>query len=225
MRRKYNKSNLEEILSENELTEIFTDKAKAYLSIRKFHNTEVVLYDKDELTVLSIVIEGKLKVVPSSMEGKNTLVDFIEKGAILGEIEYFGEGQNIHTVVACEETVLLDIPFRIIEEELKNYPPFLLFICNRLSEKLCSLSLTHSKQLLMSTKVQLCKYITETSLEHESDLIPIKYTELAQWIGKSDRHIRRVVVELIEEKLIRKEGRGYIRILNVEGLEQIIKEV
>lgn len=219
-----NESYLEEIIFKNQLADIFTDKSIASLSIRKFNNTEVVLHDRDAFTLLSIVVEGKLKVVPSSMEGKPALVDYIEKGGVLGEIEYFCKKQNIHTVVACEKTVLLDIPFHIIEEELKYHSPFLLFVCNRLSEKLCSLSITHSGQLLMSTKVQVCKYIMEISLQKEKAEIQVKYVELAQRIGKSDRHIRRVVAELIEEGIILKVGRGTIRIVNLEALNNIINE-
>ncbi len=220
----YEKDNVSSILLENHLTEIFTDKAIKYLTIRTFNKKDVVLYDKDEFTVLSIVIDGRLKVVPSSMEGKNALIDYIEKGAVLGEIEYFGKKQNIHTVEACERTVLLDIPFFIVETELKNYAPFLFFMCNRFSEKLSSLSLMHSKQLLMSTKVQLCRYILETAVRCESDKIPIKYTEIAQRIGKSDRHVRRVIVELIKEGIIEKEERGDITILDAAKLQSIINE-
>lgn len=32
-------------------------------------------------------IEGKLKVVPSSMEGKNTFIDYVEKGEVSELIE------------------------------------------------------------------------------------------------------------------------------------------
>ncbi len=225
MKGNYTRNYLDKMLVKHQLTDIFTEKSVAYLSIRKFDKKEVVLYDKEEFSVLSIVIEGRLKVVPSSMEGKSTLIDYIEKGAVLGEIEYFCETQNIHTVEACKETILLDIPFCIIEEELKYHAPFLLFMCNRLSQKLSSLSISHSKQLLMSTKTLLCKYILELSEQYGTEKIPIKYIEIAQRIGKSDRHVHRVMSELIKDEMVAKEERGYIRILNMEQLYNMIKEI
>ncbi len=216
---------LEEYLVNYNFRSIFTEKAKERIYIRRINKGESIVSDGDNIEAMSIVIEGKLKVIPSSLEGKSTVIDYLSEGDVSGDIEYFCKRKSIHTVVAMGKVLLLEIPFHIIDKELKNHAPFLLYMCDKLSEKMCNSSITRSKQLLMPTKVQICKRIVELVEKYKNNTIPINHTEVAQLIGNSDRHVRRVMAELMKEGVIEKQRRGYITILDVTELKNIINSV
>ncbi len=214
---------LELQLKNKGLDEIFTERAKKGLFIRKFSTGATVSYEGLQVKTLSIVLSGRLRVVASSLDGNHAVVDYINEGDLLGDIEYFQADENIHAVIAKSAAVVLEVPYEIIDQELKHHAPFLFFLSKKLAIKLKASSLAHSKHLLYSTKVQLCKFLVEMADIENSDVLQVKNVELAQRLGSTDRHIRRLVGELCDENLLEKVGRGQLRILSREELRKKVK--
>ncbi len=223
MKNIYEQELLDSYLKKMKLDSVFKEEARKNMYLKRFENKETVMHKEEQIRNLSIVVEGTLKVIPFSGEGKDALIVYIKKGGLLGDIEYFCDGMSLHGVVSKGQSLILQIPYQVIEEELKDYPPFLLYISQKLAYKLHLSSKAHSEFLLYSTKSQLCKYIVDAVEKYGTQDIPAKNNELAQILGSSDRHIRRLISELIDEGLIKKERRGYIKVIDLETLKEKIK--
>ena len=209
-------------LKSHQLDHLFTKDTIAHLEIHDYNSNDVLYYVDDNINHLSIIISGSLKVISTSIDGKDALIDDLKSNEILGDIEYFNHQKSIHTVIASSKTKILSIPYEIINNELTNHVPFLQYLCFHLSSKLSKSSIIHSNQLLMPAKIQICSYILNQYDQNEKMIILINYTKLALLIGKSDRHIRRIITNLVDEKIIIK-NRGSIEIINLKKLQEICR--
>lgn len=171
---------------------------------------ELHLYEPEEFINLSgepahyfcICLQGKMKVVPSSEGGKIVLLDYIKPLDFLGDIELFCQCENLHSVKALCPCVVLAIPKVVFEQEMMENVAFLRFVCERLAGKLHHSSKNYSRSMLYPVKSRFCYYLLQLSEETESDIIPVKMIEAAQYLGITDRHLRRILGELESEEML-----------------------
>jgi len=122
------------------------------------------------------------------------------------------------------ETLVIKIPFSIIDKYVVNDSTFLKYIVKSLGDKLTTSSNAHSLNTSYPFKNRFASYLI--SISHADDVERIdeisteNFSDLATFLGTSYRHLCRVVRELEDEKLIKKEGKQFI-ILDYDGLESL----
>lgn len=198
---------------------LFPDSLLEKVELHLYETGEFVNRAGEPAQYFCICASGKMKVLPSSEEGKIVLLDYIKPAGFLGDIELLCHCDNLHSVRALTPCAVLAIPQPLFEKEMMEHVPFLKFVSTSLAEKLYSSSINYSRSMLYPVKSRFCHYLLLLSDEMESDRFPVKMIEAAQYLGITDRHLRRILTELTREGLLSQHGSTVI-ILDRKRLEQ-----
>lgn len=202
-----------------DLQHIITGEALATLQVRSYAKNETVVVSGDALAFFYIIIEGRVAIHNYSEQGNVAVVDYVEQNGVLGDMEFFNHCNYLHTAVAVVPTTILLIPLEVVHSHLTTSVPFLMRMCLVLTEKLMKSSVKNARSLLYPAKNKLCKTIVQTSEKFESATIPFVMKDMSSMMGISDRHIRRLLSELVEEKIILRQNKT-IQILNMKQLQR-----
>ncbi|WP_028561034.1 Crp/Fnr family transcriptional regulator [Paenibacillus pinihumi] len=210
-------SDLNSAIIKADLQEIIPPELIASLKIRHYRKNETVMVTGNELNYFYIILEGKVAIHNSSEKGNVAVVDYVEKRGLLGDIEYFHKCNYLHTAIAAIPTDILLIPLEIMQTHLTKSVSFLMFMCSSITEKLMKSSIKNARSLLYPARNKLCKYMLQMSEKSGIPFIPFINKDIASTLGISDRHLRRLLGELIEEKIVLKENKT-VTILDIEKL-------
>lgn len=221
MRKEISISVTKELIHQYQLDELFPEALLPKLEIHYYAEKEYVYIANESPQYFSICLKGRMKVIPSSEEGKIVLIDYLRPLSIIGDIELFCGCNYLHCVLAVTPVTILAIPRKLFLNEMMENTVFLRFMCITLSEKLNSSSKNHSLSLLYPVKTRLYYYVLQLSDEADSDTVAIKMVEAAQYLGISERHLRRILDECQEEGSLLQTSHQ-LKILNRALLEKNI---
>ncbi|MGG7618982.1 Crp/Fnr family transcriptional regulator [Bacillus coreaensis] len=210
---------VEEAIKKAALENILPPEITPSLSVKAYNKNEVVNVSGEEVNYLYIIVEGKVAIINSSEEGNFAVVTYLEVGEMLGDIEYFNKCNYLHTAVASQPVSILLIPLEIVNEYLTKLANFLLLMCISMSDKLMKSSIKNARSLLYPAHQKLCMFIVQAAERSKSNTIYFKHKDVANEIGISERHMRRIMNELVEEGIILKISKQ-LTILNMEALRR-----
>lgn len=175
-------------------------KLYTYGVIVHFKKDEIIVHEGDALDSIYVIVKGKAKVLPSSINGVESLIDYLEKDDFIGDLEYSKKSPHLHSVVACEDIDALLLPIENMNILLNDIIFCRYYILN-LTKKL---NLTSKKSTELNTLSAKERFLHYLEVETENNIYKIKNTfeELASKLGMSSRHLRRVINELKEENII-----------------------
>ncbi|AKG33601.1 Crp/Fnr family transcriptional regulator [Paenibacillus durus] len=217
MRIETSKKLIQEYLQHFQIEDMFPQSVLTHLELHFYEAREYVTIVDESPEFFRICMDGKMKIIPSSEEGRVVLLDYLYPLSLIGDIELFCHCKNLHSVMAVTPTVTLSIPKQIFYKEMMR-DQFLLFLCENLSKKLYVSSMNYSRAMLYSVKSRFCHYILQLSDEIEYNTISLKIGETAQYLGITERHLHRIIKEY-EKKGIIKQIYQRVSILNRNLLE------
>ncbi len=210
---------LDMFIKKYQLQDILRDiKHKVY--IQHFQKGESIICEDDELQYFHLFVDGKATVAPLAEDGKLAIITFMEPLSLIGDIEYFEKIPYLHSMQAISDCYLIAIPIPIVEHYLMNNPFFLRKLCELTIRKLRMSSEQSAQNLLYPVKKRLVIYLLEHITGHDLETsIPVKYIDLANIFGITTRHLRRIITELEDQEMIRREG-NLIMILDIQQLRR-----
>ena len=210
---------IESSLERLALSEVLPQRLRGTLRIHSFEKDEYVVRSGHHPQGISILISGKVQVMPLSEDGTEIILNYLYPSDVIGDMELLLGTEYIHSVRASVQTAALFLPLPVVTELMDQSPPFLRFMLQALNAKVLIVSKYSANSRLYGTKCSFCRFLYEQKLRMNSDLIPLQMKQAAIYIGVSERHLRRIVRELEAEGLIEKQPRK-IRILNAEALRK-----
>ncbi len=168
--------------------------------IKYFPKGKFIVRHEEAFQYLFLIIDGKAKVIPSSLTGVDSLIDYLEPGDFIGDIEYYGETYYIHSVQAIDDCEVLMIPISRFNLLLDD-TTFSKFYIDNLTKKLYVAS---NKSKYLTTLSAKDRFIQHIENESKNGVFHIDYTlaELAKQLGITSRHLRRVMNDLKENDVI-----------------------
>lgn len=194
------------------------------LRLMHFHKEEYLFKSGDAFTYLYLIISGKAKILPSSREGKLALIAHIESGDITGDLECVLGHPYLHNCVAIRETLVIAVPYEVVQEKLMNHNPFLRLLCRNVAEKLEIASKHQYRHALYSAKHIVSKALLQQAAQRKSDSFAFSCKDTAQNVRISERHLRRILSDFEDQSLIQKKGR-HITLLDTEALKNMETEI
>lgn len=217
MHERTDKAMLRALIRESPLHDIFTDDTISEMHLYQAEKGDILCSKGDRLTQMYFLLSGKIKIFTPSPNGKSLLLRFNNPLAIIGDIEFISRCEVRNTVEFVHPSLLVGISFKLLQERYGNHPPFLQFILQKISHKLCTSSNSTSLNLLYPVENRFASYLLSTiSPEQPSagleELQTAKLTEIAELLGTSYRHLNRVIRNLCAGQIIeRKKGALLIR--------------
>lgn len=169
---------------------------------------------------LFAILEGQVKVISFSMQGKNAVLNFLGPGDIFGEIALLDGGARTADVTAVTNCKLIVIDRRDFLPLLHSKPD----IAQKLIEILCARLRNTSRQLEEIMFLDLSGKLAKTLLRMSNPKaapgnrkVLLTQNEIAQIIGASRESTNKQLREWEERKWIRIE-RGGLVLLSPQSL-------
>lgn len=171
-------------------------------------------------TSLFAILEGQVKVISFSMQGKNAVLNFLGPGDIFGEIALLDGGARTADVTAVTNCKLIAIDRRDFLSLLHSKPD----IAQKLIEILCARLRNTSRQLEEVMFLDLSGKLAKTLLRMSNPKaapgnrkVLLTQNEIAQIIGASRESTNKQLREWEDRKWLRIE-RGGLVLLSPQSL-------
>jgi CRP-like cAMP-binding protein len=186
------------------------------------------LYQPGErLKKVYILVKGKMKIYFLQENGSVYLIGFNQDFAIMGDLELFEDYPLHNEVSAMEPTLLIEIDRDKLMAACWDYPPFLRFMIKHISRKFHSSSVKSNALSRYSLESRLAAYLLTIDSREDHTVSFVKadrYTDLANLLGCSYRHLHRILQHFVDQGLIEKKGRQ-LRILDHPAIKDLAKDI
>lgn len=215
-------------LSRVQLEQTIPEAIWPLLELRYYQPGEYLCHAGERADYFWLIVQGRCKVIPSSEDGKVVVLTYVEPLGLNGDIELFNDCPFLHSVQADEKVVSITIPRHVFFNQMMNNLAFVQLLCKRFANKAYISSKKHSSAMLYSNKERLAHYIIKQVQDIAPQIIlPVHgrqacidfhTSDVAQYLGITARHLRRVLAELEDEGLIKRSG-NKVTVTNMQKLE------
>ncbi len=198
-------------------------KLVAERKLRHIKKKQVIYYEGDAVTGIYLVVQGKVKTVKLTEDGRQLMT------GIYSSDEYFGIPSLLlnepysETAEAMEDTTICLLPKDMMEELLSLYPDigrqFIKILSNNLIEK--------EEQLLQlayhSVRKRLAEVLIRLSKQEKTIdpfLLKVSHDNLAALAGMATETVSRILSDFKDENIIERKG-SQIQILDANKLQQM----
>lgn len=193
----------------------FPTEVAAELKKRTFQRDEYILKAGEEIDGLYFLIEGSYYVSTMEITGKELLLRFSTKPAILGDIELVEQCPIQSNCVATDVCEFIFVPVSTYKKYLEQDANFIQLLLKELAYKLKTCTISSRVNALSPVSVRLAAYYcTIASAHSNSEYITAKtLDEVASFIGTTKRHVNRILKRWSEEGIIQRDGDD-VKVLN-----------
>ena len=210
----------EQVLTSQGYRRFFPSSMDEHGRFVKVDRGEVILQQEEDSPSLYYIVSGRWSVSFLMPNGKTVLVNTLEAGGLIGEVELL-EPIRCFTVRCLEDSVLVAFSKEIVEEQLGNDPNFLRQVALELSRKERSNIYRLIHAFTYPLQNRLAKFILDYS---EGELFQVRKVVMAQTLGASYRQVENVLTQFIKEGILEKEQLTY-RIRKRDALLQYASEL
>lgn len=207
MKKIHHPSQLQTMIADYQLEQVFPKDCLSQLELVLYQAGDYICRQGTEQVVIPYFLKGRLKIVHSLENGSDTILEIQEKPGLLGEIELLLDRVCITSVIADQDSLVVQLSARHFKDRLLLDPTFLRSTAKTLAKKLHQINYFAPANFHYSVKKRVATHF----LEHcdEKGTIKPKMNQLALLFGISYRHLSRVIKQMIDEGLIKRDGRVY----------------
>ena len=218
------KNVMKKMLETQDLSKYFRPDHYDQLSLIEYDKNEVVVLEGQKFNFVGIILLGEIDIHPSSDSGREMFLTRLKKHDFIGEVEFFNEKPYYHTGITISKTRILVISKQLMQNELMQSLEFCQFLCYRFANKLIDHSSKFSSNKLYSGQYRFVKYLLERVRKKGDKIDNFKGVTVAKQIGISERHLKRIIFDLVEEKIIVKRAHE-IEIVDYEALIHLLNTI
>ena len=182
-------------LSDEELHEI-----SDIIVIKRFKKHEIILYEEDTNDYMYVILNGKVKVIQITEDGKEILLAFHQAGDSFGEKSLIYGQTTAATVIATENSSAAIISkkdfYSILETQEKVLNNLLLILCSRYRESWEKIQMLNYKNAGHRVKIlflMLSDKYGEKTPEGITLNIKLTHQEMAEMTGMTRETVTRVI--------------------------------
>ncbi len=213
-------------LSNFEVEDLEAFFAKA--SEKSFKKGEALSYKDDEGEALFVVLEGSVKIVDVSAAGKETILNFIQPGGVVGEIAVFDRLPRTADAIAATAGTAAVLSRRDALEALRQHPELSLRIIELLCSKIRLASAMAADGWLLNMKSRLARALVRlgNNYGHEDDTgnvairLKLSQSDLGSYAGLSRENVNRQLSAWREKGIVSVRD-GWLTLHDMDSLEDI----
>lgn len=226
MKRINNQLKLNHYIKKYNIKDFFEIDMKKYMVLHTFDKGSHLVKTNEPMDYFYFLVEGKIKVYTILKNGKSLLFRLYKPLNIIGDVEFIDCDTANSNIEAISECLCIGISISNIRKYAVNDPTFLKCMCTSLGKKFISSSIASSINILYPLENRLSSYLLAIAPENSKlsnlagGIITDNFTEMADLLGTSYRHLIRTINKLCDKKIIKKE-KNSITILNINALEKL----
>ena len=188
-----------------------------------FKRGEVIIHQGDPGTSLYILTSGVARVTIIAANGREITLDFLEKGAVVGEIAVLDGGERTATVTAMEAVTALRLDRSAIRQVMSERPDFAWQLLGQMARRLRQANATIEGDRAFASGPRLARSLVRlmatgpdgAQLRHQ-----LNQTDLAHFAGMSREQINRQLSVWADNGIIQRE-QGRVIIVDADMLMEI----
>lgn len=211
---------------------ITLEELKQVIELRKhikLKKGENLFLEGESINSIFIISKGTIKLIKSTSNGKEQIINILNTGDLVGEVNIFGKEKNSRvSAVAVNGSEVFEISKSDLDKIIENNPSILIKLLNGLSNKIihlqnltANLSENNANSRIACMLIEfLDTYKTEDNGSLSINL-PINRGEMANYCGVTRETISRKLSSYEKDNIIKLKGKK-LTILNKELLEGYI---
>lgn len=215
----------------DQLTEREQEAMIAIGARRTFSSGDYVLHEGEASTHVLVLLSGRLKLVSSSPEGRTVIIEFRERGELVGEMGVVDDSPRSVGAVASTEVEALIVPADRFRQLLMEGGGIVIAVLSSMAERLRQTSVRRLEQGTADTVTRVAGRLVELSEGKVPDAkgqivlsSALTQQELADWIGASRDAVVLALGQLRDLRWI-ETGRQQFRILDLDALRRFTNEL
>jgi CRP/FNR family transcriptional regulator len=199
-------------------------EALAQIALPKhFQKGQIIFSEGDEADGFYVVVEGTVKILKLSVEGKEHILHIFESGEPFGEVPVFAGEQFPAHAEAIAESRLLFFPIEDFINLIKQVPSLALNMLATLSARLRQFTIKIEHLSLKEVPGRLAAYLlylSDERGEQDSVHLSISKQQLASLLGTIPETLSRILAKMAKDGFIEMDGR-HIVIIDRPRLEEL----
>lgn len=191
------------------------------IEFRTYESGSFLVRERDMIDHLFFLMSGEAWVTQNLANGRAHLYQIHSSGDIVGDVEYYLGCEATCSVQCMSDVTAGRISYTTVETIEKEHPELSKALATGLAAKLRTSSFAAARNLGFPLIYRFAQYLISTGLP----CIPnTRLEEAAELLGSSRRHLRRVIAQLEEQGVLRRDGRGIV-VENEERLHALSSEI
>ena len=177
--------------------------------MRQLKRGEPVYLPNQEADGVILVAEGRVKICHATPEGKQSILGFIDKGEIFGELALVGGEQRDEYVETTEKSTLVLIPKIALQKVIQRHPEIVIGVTKliglrrqRIQRRLRNLLFRSNRERVIHLLMELAEKYAVPDEEGYFLNIRLSHQEMACVIGSTRETVTVVLGQLQKEGLI-----------------------
>jgi len=197
-------------VSDHDLEEI-----ASHLIERRFPKHATVVEEGLEGDYMYVIREGRVKVTKASEDGREKIMNFLDRGQFFGDMALLTGGVRSATVKTLEATRLLALSRRDFIEILRQSPDLSLAVIEELSRRLKETNEQASSLSFQGVTDRVRSLFERIAVRDPASLDsrltpPLTHQQIADMIGTSRETVTRAIKELKQEGWLGQVGKRYM---------------
>ena len=176
--------------------------------------------ENDEANALYIVVEGRIAIIKSFVDRKDSMVALIESGDLFGEMGLFEDQLRSASSRAVENSQLIEVPYPPIRRALEARPSLLWTLVALLARRLRLTDEALADAMFLDVTGRTAKRILEIAGDSNEFIIPLTQEELAGMVGASRERVNKTLASFVKSGFLEIDDRHYT-IIQRKKLEEI----
>ncbi|WP_121612049.1 Crp/Fnr family transcriptional regulator [Mesobacillus foraminis] len=182
--------------------------------LRKWEKNSHVFLQGDTLENVYFILDGKVKIYKSDINGREQIVAILKNGEMFPHIGFFRKGGYPAFAEVLETSDLVVIPIALFEKVLIENPHLSIKVFKVLGEKIVDLQDRLEEQILNNTYEQIIKLLIRLADKHGETLedgrvcLKPEFTnrDLANMIGTTRETVSRTLTKMKKDELLVMDG-------------------
>ncbi len=191
--------------------------------MRKFERGSAIMHQGDRGDSFFILMSGVARVSIVAANGREITLDYLEKGAVMGEIAVLDGLDRTASVFAHEPVTAMQLDRSAIREIIEKRPDFAWRLLEQMARRLRQANATIEGDRAFASGPRLARCLVRLMamepgvgrLRHD-----LNQTDLAHFAGMSREQINRQLSVWVDQGIVGRE-QGQVRIIDSETLMEI----
>jgi CRP-like cAMP-binding protein len=189
-------------------------------TIRTVARNEVLFRQGDSARELFGVVSGRIAILSSSPDGRESLVAVLEEGSLFGELGLFDDEPRSADARALEESQVLAIGYEPVRAAIDAHPTLLWVIARLLARRLRHTDDALADAVFLDVPARTAKRLLEIAGDAERFRLPMTQEDLAGLVGASRERVNKALSLFTRLGWIEVEGRNRYRIIDRQALTE-----
>lgn len=209
------------VLKEHEFESHFSFDIRPHVRVTEYEKGEYIIRNTDQLTRLLYLVQGTAKLYGFHKNGRQALINFFTPFSLFGVPELFEENKRPYPLVAQTRCRFIEIDTKGCRAGLLQDAQFLRFCCSMALKQNVA---QNRKYMSLTAYPSRNNFAACLLLLQNGGLLSVKYTEIAEYLTISYRHLMHLISTMCEEQILERVPKG-VRILDWDKVHELAEEI